>query len=418
MQRNARVDSTGDARVASSRDARIDIIRGAGVLMIALDHLAGAVDRLLSEHFVVPFVTWSRIGWSSAAEFFVFFSGYLVGMVYSRTLAARGPMLMQARAVHRAWEIYAVNILTAVIVILLLYATPVGSPELVQSAYFSRLMEGNGAGWIAFLTLQQAPMFFEILQLYVILLLVAPLFLLLARVSVWAALAVSFALWLAVQVNPAIGILGWTFNPFAWQLVFLLGMLCSTERVLERIEAAFPRKRLIIATTLFVLSALVLKIVEKSGVGLPLVGALSIPGIDKTTLGALRLTHFLVAVVLIMQILPRSGKALLSLPARSVARIGKHSLECFCMSTILVYAGCGLLISTDSVTTLSVLLSGVALVVLLCVFAAFMDWTRSEPWRGEGIKKATRMADSSTSIDATSTLPRGAIAANTLQAKG
>jgi hypothetical protein len=306
--------------------------------------------------------------------------------------------------------------LTALIVILLLYATPLGSAELLKSAYFSRLMDGSGAGWIAFLTLKQAPMFFEILQLYVILLLVAPLFLLVARVSVWAALAVSFALWLIVQLNPALTIPGWTFNPFAWQLVFLLGMLCSTERVLERIETALPRKGLIIASAVFVFSALALKIVEKSGVALPLVGALSIPGIDKTTLGALRLAHFLVAVVLIMQILPRTGKSLVSLPARSVARIGKHSLECFCMSTILVYASCGLLISTDSVTTVNVLLSGIALVVSLCVFAAFMDWVRSEPWRGEGIKKPTRTAEGSTSIDATSTLPRGTIAAN--QAKG
>ena len=85
------------------RDLRIDIGRGLGVLMIALDHLAGAVDRLLPDQFVVAFVTWSRIGWSSAAEFFVFFSGYLVGLVYTRTLTARGPMLMQARATHRAW---------------------------------------------------------------------------------------------------------------------------------------------------------------------------------------------------------------------------------------------------------------------------------------------------------------------------
>jgi hypothetical protein len=408
-----------DARIDSTRDARIDIIRGAGVLMIALDHLAGAVDRLMPAHFVVPFVTWSRIGWSSAAEFFVFFSGYLVGMVYSRTLATRGPWLMQARATHRAWEIYAVNVLTVIVVVLMLYATPLGNHELVQSAYFSRLMEGSGAGWVAFLTLQQAPMFFEILQLYVVLLLIAPLVLMLARLNVWAALAVSFAVWLAVQLNPAFGIAGWTFNPFAWQFVFVLGMLGSTENVLERIEASFERKALIIASAAFVLGALALKIVDKSDVILPLVGALSIPGIDKATLGALRLLHFLVAVVLIMQILPRTGRVLASLPARSVARIGKHSLECFCMSTILVYASCGLLISTDSVTTLNVLLSGIALVVLLCVFAAFMDWIRSEPWRGEGLKKPTRMADSSTSIDATSTLPRGTIAAHTsLQAKG
>ncbi len=365
------------------RDLRIDIVRGLGVLMIALDHLAGAVDRLLPDHFVVAFVTWSRIGWSSAAEFFVFFSGYLVGLVYSRTLVTRGPLLMQMRATHRAWEIYAANLLTALIVIAMLYATPLGGQGLVESANFSRLIDQGGAGWSAFLTLRQAPMFFEILQLYVVLLLAAPLFLLLARANVWAAFGASFALWLIVQMPPALHVPNWTFNPFAWQFVFVLGMLCSTQRVFERIEASVHRRSILIASVAFVVGALLLKIIEKSGVELPGIGALTVLGIDKMTLGPLRLVHFLLSVVLIMQLLPRGGKALASLPARSVASIGKHSLECFCMSTVLVYLGCGVLLATDLVTTVNVTLSGVALVLLLSVFAAFMDWIRSEPWRGE-----------------------------------
>jgi hypothetical protein len=374
------------------RDARIDVIRGLGVLMIALDHLAGAVDRLLPGQFVVPFVTWSRIGWSSAAEFFVFFSGYLVGMVYSRTLAARGPLLVQARATQRAWEIFAANVLTALVVVVILYATPFGGGGLVESANFGRLMDHGATGWVAFLTLQQAPMFFEILQLYVVLLLIAPLALLLARVHVWAALGVSLLVWLAVQLNPAIGIRDWSFNPFAWQFVFVLGMLFNTERVFERLEAAKQRRVLLMASALFVIGALVLKALEKSGAELPLIGAVSIAGIDKLTLGPLRLVHFLLSVVLIMQLLPRAAKSLQMLPARAVAGIGKHSLECFCMSTVLVYLSCGLLISTASVTTLNVLLSGVVVVLLLCLFAAFMDWIRSEPWRGEG-KKSPRVAE-------------------------
>jgi hypothetical protein len=397
-----------DARIDFNRDARIDIIRGAGVLMIALDHLAGAVDRLLPQQFTVPFVTWSRLGWSSAAEFFVFFSGYLVGMVYSRTLAARGPWLMQARATHRAWEIYALNILSAIAVVLMLYATPLGNAELVQSAFFARLVEEGGAGWVAFLTLRQAPMFFEILQLYVVLLLIAPMFLLLARINVWSALGVSAAVWFVVQLNPSITIPGWTFNPFAWQFVFVLGMLCSTQQVFERIEASPRRRALLVASAIFVIGALAIKVVEKSGLVLPLVGAVSVPGIDKMSLGALRLVHFLLAVVVIMQLLPKTGKALFSLPARAVARIGKYSLECFCMSTILVYASCGFLIATSSVSTFNVLLSGIALVVLLCVFAAIMDWIRSEPWRGD--RQKAPMRPSPSALDAQNTLPRGTLA--------
>lgn len=367
------------------RDARIDLIRGIGVLMIALDHLAGAVDRLMPDHFVVPFVTWSRIGWSSAAEFFVFFSGFLVGLVYERTLQARGPRLLQARALHRAWQIYVANILTALIVLGLLYATPLGSGGMTQSAFFDRLTD-SADGWVAFLALQQAPMFFEILQLYVVLLIAAPAFLLLARANVGLAFVLSGAIWLAVQLNPGFTIPGWSFNPFAWQLMFVFGMLSSVTRVFERLDQIPKRRGVIAACAVFVVAAFLIKALEKSGIELPLVGAVTIAGVDKASLGPLRTLHFLVSVILIMQLLPRSERALQSLPVRSIARIGRHSLECFCMSTILVYAGCGLLISTDSVSTISVLFAGGMLIVLLCVFALFMEWIRSEPWRGGGTR--------------------------------
>jgi hypothetical protein len=391
------------------RDVRIDIVRGLGVLMIALDHLAGAVDRLLPDRFIVPFVTWSRLGWSSAAEFFVFFSGFLVGLVYSRTLAARGPLLMQMRAVHRAWEIYAANVLTALFVMLLLYATPLGGNGLVESAYFARLVESSGAGWVAFLTMQQAPMFFEILQLYVVLLLVAPLFLLLARTNVWGALGVSFLVWLTVQIAPAaLHVPNWTFNPFAWQFVFVLGMLCSTQRVFERIETSPRRRMLFVLSVGFVACALLLKIVEKTGIEIPLLGTLAVSGIDKMTLGPLRLVHFLLSVVVIMQLLPRSGRALTTLPARSIAKIGKRSLECFCMSTILVYLGCGSMLATNRVTTFNVAASGLALIVLLCAFAALVDWIRSEPWRGGGPDSSRKGVDSADQLR-NSALPAGSM---------
>jgi hypothetical protein len=373
-----------------ARDARIDIVRGAGVLMIALDHLAGTIDRVAPAGFTVPFITWSRVGWSSAAEFFVFFSGYLIGLVYSSTLEARGPLMLQARAVHRSWQIYAANVLTALIVLLLLYATPIGSSQMIDAANFARLLAGDGAGWVSFLTLQQAPMFFEILQLYVLLILLAPAVLLLARANVVVAFAASIAVWLVVQVNPGINIPGWTFNPFAWQLVFVLGMLFSSTRAFEKIEASVPRGTLFVVCAAFICVAGLIKVVDKAGIALPLLGQIDVPGIDKQTLGPLRLTHFLLSVILIMEILPRSGRLLASLPARSVAGIGQYSLECFCMSTILVYTCSGLLVNTASVTTASVLLGGIALVVLLCLFAAFMAWVRREPWRGDRVRKQAR----------------------------
>jgi hypothetical protein len=377
------------------RDARIDAIRGAGILMIALDHFGSVAERLAPDGFVLPFVTWTRIGWSSAAEFFVFFSGYLIGLVYVRTLEARGPWMLQARALHRSWEIYAANLLTLCLTFAVLYGSVLGSPTLVDVAQmFNFVGVGAGAAWLGFLTLRTAPMFFEILQLYVVLLLVAPLVLLLARVSMLAAFAISFATWVAVQFNPEINLAAWHFNPFAWQFVFVLGMLCSVGNVFSRLENVFNRRSLLIATGAFVACSLVLKGIDKASVALPLIGPFTIVGIDKMTLGPVRLLHFLISVVFVVQLMPRSERANASLPMRSIARVGRHSLECFCASTLVVYACAGFIFNTARINTVSVLLGGVALVLTVCAFAIFMEWVRSEPWRGERAKqRATTQPD-------------------------
>lgn len=369
------------------RDARIDFIRGAGILMIALDHLGGVAERLAPGKFTLLFATWTRIGWSSAAEFFVFFSGYLIGLVYARTLQARGPLMLQARAAHRAWEIYAANVLTLCLTLALLYGTPLGGPALIEAAQLTQLTGDSAqAGWVGFLSLTTAPMFFEILQLYVVLLLVAPLFLLLARVNAAMAFAVSFAIWLASQLTPQLNLAAWHFNPFAWQLVFVLGMLCSVGGVFARIDALAQRRSILLVTGGLLLLAFVVKAIDKSGVVLPVIGPITVHGIDKGTLDPVRLAHFLVSVVFVMQLVPRSARANASWPVPSVARIGRYSLECFCVSTIVVYACAGVLYHETSITTASVALGGVALIIAICAFAAFMEWVRSEPWRGSRVK--------------------------------
>jgi hypothetical protein len=120
----------------------------------------------------------------------------------------------------------------------------------------------------------------------------------------------------------------------------------------------------------------------------------------------LRLVHFLVSVLFVVSAMPRGARVQGSLPMRSVARIGRYSLECFCVSTIAVYLGAGLLTNTSGITTFNVLLTGVVLVVLICAFAVFMEWVRSEPWRGERAKKPVPARDA---IETTASLPGGVV---------
>ncbi len=67
------------------RDTRIDFLRGAFILMMVVDHF-GHLLSLIGSNAQAKIYTYQSIGWSSAAEFFVFFSGYVIATVYSKTM--------------------------------------------------------------------------------------------------------------------------------------------------------------------------------------------------------------------------------------------------------------------------------------------------------------------------------------------
>ena len=74
------------------RDLRLDLFRGIGLWMIFLDHIP---------HDVVAWLTLRNYGFSDAAEFFVFISGYLVGWIYG-PIVAGGWFLAALKRLWRA----------------------------------------------------------------------------------------------------------------------------------------------------------------------------------------------------------------------------------------------------------------------------------------------------------------------------
>ncbi len=371
----------------SQRDAAIDVVRGAGILMIGVDHLEFLCEKLAGDGFVNPFVTWLRIGWSGAAEFFVFFSGYLAGIVYLKTMQTHGVGMMWARAGQRSWHIYVLNLLTLCAVLLLLRLPLFASPEVDAASRLDVLMGPDAAaGMAGFLGLRFAPLYFEILNLYIVLLLLVPVVILLSRIGAGLVLAISFAVWLAVQANaahefaPLLGNHG-SFNPFGWQFLFVLGALGGMHGVFRRLREKFPRDRLLLISGSFLALAFIVKALDRSGWSLPLIGAFDMPGYDKPNLGALQLVHFLFSVVFVMQIVPRSEAALSSWPAQAVIHVGRRSLECFCMSTILAYVLSALLSRAQAFDPAALLLAGAAIVIGLCLFARLVDWIDAKPWR-------------------------------------
>jgi len=84
------------------RDLRLDLFRGIGLWMIFLDHIP---------HDVVAWLTLRNYGFSDAAEFFVFISGYLVGWIYGPIIAGGWFLAALKRLWRRAAEMYVAHIM-------------------------------------------------------------------------------------------------------------------------------------------------------------------------------------------------------------------------------------------------------------------------------------------------------------------
>src|SRR5215475_13995077 len=80
------------------RDLRLDACRGLALWFVFIDHIP---DNALT------WMTLRNYGFSDASEVFVFVSGYTCMLAYGGALREQGWRTTAARALRRAWEIYA-----------------------------------------------------------------------------------------------------------------------------------------------------------------------------------------------------------------------------------------------------------------------------------------------------------------------
>ena len=82
------------------------------------------------------------------------------------------------------------------------------------------------------LTLTLQLEYLDILPLYVVLLVAVPLFMLLERIRRGTGLLLSIALWLTAEIAglnfpSSRSSAGWYFDPFAWQILFCVGLVAG-----------------------------------------------------------------------------------------------------------------------------------------------------------------------------------------------
>ena len=320
------------------RDVRLDFFRGIGLWMIFLDHIP---------HDVVSWLTLRNYGFSDAAEFFVFISGYLVGFIYAPVV--RGGLFFAAlkRLWKRAGQLYIAHIMLFLIF----------TAQIARTARrFDNPMYENEFNVFNFLqhpdvligqalTLRYKPVNLDVLPLFISLVLAAPFIvwclvrspnLTLLGSAVLYVLARIFD-WNIASYPPGTA---WYFNPFCWQLMFVFAAWCGSGQIAKIADIVWSRAVMTIAALwlLFALFIVMTWHVHFLEALVPKWMIKAIYPIDKTDLDMLRLTHFLALATIVSYFVTYDWKPLTSKWTQPLILCGRHSLPLFCLGVFLSFS--------------------------------------------------------------------------------
>lgn len=346
-----------------ARDSRVDIFRGLALLIIFVDHVAG---NWLSR------VTPSAMGLSDAAEYFVLLAGYSAAFAYGTAIDRRGLVAGSAQVVARIWRLYTAHlglfIFMAAAVALM--ALKVGNPLYYEHVAILPFFQDTANSILAMAVLLFLPNYLDILPLYIVLLAMLPLLWVMVRVAPALALAASVTLYgaawyleLAIPNLPTGGV--WFFNPFAWQLIFTVGLLAG-HAALNGV--GLGRSRLVLVLALAVVAAGLVNAAPWAFI--PGLEGLALPDLwrldpDKTNLSPWRLAHALALACLVIRLVPVDAAWMRSRWARLIDDCGRQSLPLFCLGVILSLVGTFVFFEIGRGPLMQILVNVVGLALLL-----------------------------------------------------
>lgn len=392
------------------RDPRLDFFRGIGMFIIFIAHFPGN-----------PWTLWipARFGFSDATEIFVFCSGMASAIAFGAVFDRHGWLLGAARVAYRVWQVYWAQIIVFVTIFGLLFAidsTNAFDRSFIQGLNLQNFINNPGENMVGLLTLTYVPNYFDILPMYIVILIMLPFVMALARIHPNVAMAACVLTWMAVSqpwillnnfdwfTNSEHG-LGlsfpiftglnlpaeahgfkertWFFNPFAWQLVFFTGFafmrgwipappvsrklmwLCGA---IIAISIPFAYFRLLRAVPEF-------RVVR---------GEIS-PLTTKTFFGLFRYIHFLAIAYLAWVAAGVSGKNLPTTgwPGKVVEitkQVGQQSLAVFLVSLVIARL-CGVLLTLTDRGLIAVFLLNMLGFAVLIATAKVAGWFKSSPWK-------------------------------------
>lgn len=322
----------------------VDFWRGFALITIFIDHIPG----MFYTHF-----TLINFSISDAADLFVFLAGWSLRLMADgggRTMPTRDVML---RLFSRALELYAAQVLITMLAIAILALTSIklDNPLLLEWNNAAAVFNDPVPTHIGLATLTHQLGYFDILPLYVVLMLMAPLFALIDRLAPRLLLPASAALYaaalafrLTLPTWPVSGT--WFFNPLAWQFVFVLGFVLAKDDGIGALVRRHIKWLRFAALPIVILGTLVVLFgwwPDPTQVPNPKLFFI----VDKTFVTPIRLIQFLSLVAVFSLAfryirnaadLPYAGNVLAPLVGM-FAMLGRNSLYVFCVGSLLSLIG-------------------------------------------------------------------------------
>jgi hypothetical protein len=360
----------------NSRDTRLHLFLGIANWFIFLDHIPN--NR-------VNWITLRNFGFSGAVDVFIFISGFTSALVFARIMLERGTIIGATRVFRRAWQLYAAFIVLFAIYVVSIgdAATRLAAPDIIYDFNVAGLLEDPVRTVTHGLLLQTKALNLDSLQIFVLLMACFPavLWMMLRRADL--TMAGSFALYLAARYFewnlPSFPDGSWYFNPFCWQVLFVLGAWCALGGA-NRLRAGFRSPTAVffgIAYLVFALAMTMAGRFPEFGQILPAwLHDAFIPS-DKTNLAPYRVLHFIVVALFATRLVPRDWAGLNWPILKPVIICGEQSLAVFCAGVFLSFAGHFVLL-TGSGAFIEQILVSLAGIVIMTVVASYVAWSKRQ----------------------------------------
>lgn len=374
------------AQPAKMRDTRIDVFRALALLTIFINHVPGTIYENLTHR---------NLGFSDSAEAFVLISGMAVALAYGSKFAPGNRLLLSLKMWRRAGVLYTTHIMTtmATIAIFASAAIFLKRSELLTQINIAPLVKHPVEALFGIVTMGHQLGYNNILSMYAVMLILTPILLLLARISLPLMLGVSGTVWFlsglyhVAPVNyPTEGV--WFLNPLSWQFLFAIG-IAGVMHV--RRGGELPKHPLLIglAVGYLVLALAWVRIPLWSidmSMGMPMV----ITGFDKTFLSGPRLLHVL-AIAYLIAVVPTLNNIARTAPDNPLAILGKHSLPVFIAGTLLAMVAQVMKLVNPGGLPYDTLLIATGIVMQFAL-AYYLEWLPTIGWSKKGAPASAKPA--------------------------